>query len=94
MFQLIQSTKKKNGTKISFITNTDKIFLSIIPFTINEKNRLWRNKKNKYIKKNEIKLDNQIINKKEKLEIIKENTIKTNKVKNLIKTKIHNVMRI
>ena len=28
---------KKNGTKILFITNIDKIFLSITPFSINKK---------------------------------------------------------
>ena len=54
---------KKNGTKISFITNTDKIFLSVTPFSINEKeidydelNKINSDKKQKQNeKKNNIK---------------------------------------
>ena len=54
---------KKNGTKISFITNTDKIFLSVTPFNINEKeidydelNKINSDKKQKRNeKKNNIK---------------------------------------
>jgi len=70
---------KKNGTKISFITNTDKIFLSITPFCINEKeidyDELSKINKNKKDKQNEKK--NKIKN------IISENKLLKKEIKNI-----------
>lgn len=70
---------KKNGTKISFITNTDKFFLSITPFDVNNKEinydklkKINIEKKNKKIEKN-----NKIKN------IISENKLLKKEIKNI-----------
>ena len=72
---------KKNCTKISFISNTDKIILSVTPYDVN----------NKEIDYNEI---NEIKNQKKNLKKIKQNKIKELKKENTeLKLKLKKILK-
>ncbi len=90
---------KKNCTKLSFISNTDKIILSVTPYDINnkeidyddinfikkQKKELKKNKKNK---KNKIK--KLIIENKELRKKLKNKVLSKNEIENKIENKIEN----
>jgi len=89
---------KKNCTKISFITNTDKIFLSVTPFDINNKeinyNEINEHKQNKIKLKEEkknklkqIKEENKEL--KKKIKKIEDNKLKSKEVKSIDKIPIN-----